>query len=349
MDPFGADVWRAAARRGGSIKALFVRQTGAGYLFVALAIVSVLVLAAEATTRLLEPARGMLGTVVSPVYLVAEAPYAIGRSLEDVFATRDGLLADNRRLERRVLELTQLSQHVRSLRAENERLRSLLGSRSRLRGDVLVSEIVAVVPRATTHQVVIDKGTSDGVRVGHAVIDAQGLFGQIVEVHAGTSRVLLISDASHAVPVRVVRNDVRAIAAGTGAVHELLLEAVPVSADVREGDALVSSGLGGRFPAGYPVGEVTATDNDTSGAFKRVSVVPSAELDRSGHVLVLLEDVGISEDVDDIGLPSDDALEGAADDGDLDADDAAGGGLETQAIESPQARQSPVETLGART
>ena len=129
-----------------------------------------------------------------------------------------------------------------------------------------------------------------GNRIGQAVIDSEGLFGQIVEVDRATSRVLLITDASHAVPVQVNRNGVRSIAAGSGQLDLLVLENVPISADIVQGDLIETSGLGGRFPQGYPVGYVEAVLVEPTASYAEVSVRPTALLDRSRHVLVVLEE-----------------------------------------------------------
>lgn len=219
--------------------------------------------------------------------MVAEAPYLLGGEVGEVIASRDSLLADNRGLERRVLELSQISQQFRALKTENERLRELLGSQARIPTEVLIAELVGVVPTPNTYQVIIDKGAEAGVEMGQAVIDAEGLFGQIVEVNRYTSRVLQIVDVSHAVPVQVNRNGVRSIAGGTGRFDRLVLENVPVTADIREGDLLESSGLGGRFPVGYPVGRVSSMIIEPTSPYAIVNVRPLAKLDRSRHVLIV--------------------------------------------------------------
>lgn len=229
-------------------------------------------------------------TAVTPLQLIANAPYRLGSGVSDVVASRDTLQQRNAALERRILELSQMAQQYLALQAENERLRELLGSQARLPEQVLIAEIVGLVPAPNTHQVVLDKGETSGVQVGHAVIDAEGLFGQVVEVGRYTSRVLQITDSNHAVPVQVLRNGVRSIAGGTGQRDSLQLENVSVTADIREGDLLETSGLGGRFPPGYPVGVVDSVLIQPTAAFAAVTVRPSAELDRSRHVLVVLGD-----------------------------------------------------------
>ena len=227
---------------------------------------------------------------MSPLQFIAEDPYFIGNAAGDLFATRTGMLEKNAQLSRQILELSQLSQQYLALKTENERLRELLGSQARVSAEVVIAELVGVIPAPNTYQIIIDKGAVDGVMIGQAVIDAQGLFGQIVEVERYTSRVLLITDVSHAVPVQVNRNGVRSIAGGTGQLDRLELENVPVTADIREGDLLETSGLGGRFPPGYPVGLVDSVIIEPTSPFAMISVRPSAQLDRSRHVLIVFAD-----------------------------------------------------------
>ena len=255
----------------------------------ALAIVSCLLLAVDVNSRLLQPLRATLATIVSPIYVIAESPYQVSREARVTLSTRESLIDENARLTQRNLELSQIAQQFVALREENARLRQLLGSRQRLGAKVLVAELIGVVPSPNTFQVEIDKGADAGVFVGQAVIDADGLFGQVVEVAQFSSRVMLVIDAAHAVPVQVNRNDFRSIAAGTGRVDRLELEYVPITADVRIGDLLVSSGLGGHFPRGYPVGEVVAVVVDPKMTYAQVSARPLAALDRSRHVLLVFD------------------------------------------------------------
>ncbi|MDA1076676.1 MAG: rod shape-determining protein MreC [Proteobacteria bacterium] len=274
---------------------MFVRESGAGYLLAGLAIVSALLVTLETATRLLEPVRSGIASVVAPIQLIAHLPYSIGEGVGDVVASQDSLLSENQQLERRVLELSQVSQQFLALKAENERLRELLSSRARLSAEVLIAELVSVIPAPDTHQIIIDKGSSSGVYPGQAVIDSEGLFGQVVEVGAFTSRVLLITDIRHALPVEVNRSGVRSIAGGTGRIDQLVLEHVPVTADIREGDLVVSSGLGGLFPRGYPVGRVESVLVMSTQSFAQITVRPSAALDRSRHVLLIFDRQGQGE------------------------------------------------------
>ena len=155
----------------------------------------------------------------------------------------------------------------------------------------MLAEVVAIDPDPFVHRTVIDKGINDGIKVGWPVIDAKGLVGQVVEAGYQFSRVLLITDSTHAVPVEVNRNGTRAIAVGTGSLDQLKLIYVADTADVEEGDLLLTSGLGGRFPPGYPVARVTSVYHDPGRPYALVKALPVAELDRSRQWLVLKSDV----------------------------------------------------------
>lgn len=268
----------------------------------------------ETATSYLAPVRSALATVLAPVVLTAESPYMLGGEISDVAVTHTTLVERNAELEARMLELSEAAQQYEALLAENGRLRELLGSRARLPQDVRIAEIVGIVPTPTTLQVVLDKGENDGVALGLAVIDAEGLFGQVVELTSYTSRVLLVADKDHAVPVEVNRNGVRSVLGGTGRIDRLVLEFVPVTADIVKGDLLVTSGLGGRFPRGYPVGVVDSVVVDNNSNFAEIFVRPSAALDRSRHVLVVLD---AQEDLQ--ALAEDEAAAGEAAAADEDA------------------------------
>ncbi len=252
-------------------------------------LLSALLLAVETSTGLLQPLREQVEGAASPIYVIAESPYMLVNQAESAFATQATLRERNLALQRQILELTHLSQQFVALKAENDRLRQLLGSQGRLPYEVLIAEVVGIVPNTGSFQVIIDKGADAGIESGQAILDAQGLLGQVITVSSFTSRVLLLTDRNHAVPVQVNRNGVRSIAGGTGLMDRLELENVPVSADIVRGDLLETSGLGGRFPAGYPVGVVTSVLIEPTSAFAQVVVRPSAQLDRSRHVLVIFE------------------------------------------------------------
>ena len=201
--------------------------------------------------------------------------------------SRSTLLDDNARLAAGTLLLEARVQQMAALRAENVRLRALLNSSAVVQDDVLVAELIGISPDPARHLVILNKGSADGVYKGQPLIDAEGLMGQVVEVATNSARVLLITDATHAIPVQVNRNGIRAIAEGVGRLDSLELRHVASTEDIEVGDLLVSSGLGGRFPVGYPVAIVTEVLRDPGQAFARVKAMPNAALNRSRHVLLV--------------------------------------------------------------
>ena len=229
----------------------------------------------------------MLDTLYSPLYWAADLPTRMGQWTETHIQSRAQLLEENERLHRENLLQRGRSHQMASLQAENVRLRALLNSTALLRDDVLVAELIGVSPDPERHQLVLNKGQGDGVFVGQPLIDAEGLMGQVVEVGGLNSRALLITDATHSVPIQVNRNGVRAIAEGTGALGSLDIKHVSATTDIQVGDLLVTSGLGGLFPAGYPVAVVKEVERDPGETFARVLAVPSAALDRTRHVLLV--------------------------------------------------------------
>ncbi|WP_373089902.1 rod shape-determining protein MreC [Zhongshania sp.] len=236
------------------------------------------------------PVRTQLSLVAAPFYWVVDVPSKMLSEFSDMLSTRRELMDDNERLRAESLILNAKLQKYIELRAENVRLRELMNSAERLNDTVVVAEVVAVASDPNRHQLVVDKGSRDGAFVGQPVIDATGLLGQIIEVGLLQSRVLLITDSAHALPVRVSRNGLRAIAEGTGLIDELTLTHVAATTDIQVGDFLVSSGLGGRFPGGYPVGEVTDVSIDPGQSFAEVRARPMAQLDRSRNVLLVFSE-----------------------------------------------------------
>tara|TARA_A100001037_G_scaffold303223_1_gene336723 strand:+ start:1009 stop:1758 length:750 start_codon:yes stop_codon:yes gene_type:complete len=244
----------------------------------------------EATSEVVKPVRKAISIGVIPILYIADFPHAANKFISESITSKKKLLDRNKSLEQQLLTASNESLQFQSLRMENEQLRELLGSQKRLAREVLIAELLSVIPTPNTHQIILDKGSMDQVYEGQAVIDSYGLLGQIIEVGYATSRVLLISDASHAVPIRINRNGIRSIASGTGMIDRLELENVPFSADIVEGDLAETSGLGGRFPPGYPVGYVDEIIVEPTASYAKVRVKPTALLDRSRHVLIVKEE-----------------------------------------------------------
>ncbi|NND68800.1 MAG: rod shape-determining protein MreC [Halioglobus sp.] len=269
------------------MKPLFVKESSLGWRTLVALVVVVGLIFADLRLNNLDNGRALLNTLATPIYWLADLPSRLLDWSDDNVRSRGDLLEDNERLQRENLILQGRSLQMASLQAENVRLRALLNSTALLRDDVLVAELLGVSPDPARHQLVLNKGVADGVFIGQPLIDADGLMGQIVEVSGGQSRALLITDATHSVPVQINRNGVRAIAEGTSALGSLEIHHVSATTDIKEGDLLVTSGLGGRFPVGYPVAVVTDVERDPGEPFARVSAVPTAALDRSRHVLLV--------------------------------------------------------------
>lgn len=264
------------------------RQARVRPLLLGLTFVSCVLLGIEkAGVGWLLPVRSVLATVVFPVQYVAESPYRVIGYLAEFFSTRERLMRRNAALERELLLMKAETARTDAILAENDRLRELFSSRARLPDDVLIAELIEVIPDATRQEIVVDKGGIHGVAVGQAVIDSTGVFGQVVETTPLTSRVLLVTDPSHAIPVQVIRSKVFAIASGGGRGPNLLDDPSAIT-DIVVGDDLVSSGLGRRFPRDYPVGVVTRVAIDPALPYAQVVWEPSAALSRARHVLVVL-------------------------------------------------------------
>ena len=269
------------------IKPIFSSEPSIGARILALVLAALLLMLADWRLGLLAPGRAVFGDAAVPLYWIGNLPARIADWFDEAFTTRESLVEENRALRAEALVLRARTQRLAALAAENVRLRELLHSTALLDEKLLVAEIIGVSPDLGNQTVVIDKGSSQGLARGQAVIDAYGLFGQIVDVGRFSSRVLLLTDTTHAVPAQVVRNGVRLIVEGTGRIDVLDVNHVSSNMDVRPGDLLVSSGLGQRFPGGYPVAVVESVTNDAGRIFALVQARPSAQLDRSRHVMVV--------------------------------------------------------------
>lgn len=231
--------------------------------------------------------RAALSVLTYPLQWLAALPVRASAWVAEAFVSERELQEENRRLhEQQLLRLAELAR-LEALEAENRRLRDLLGSAARVADRAVVAELVAVSLEPFTRKIVVAKGSRDGVYVGQPVIDTHGVIGQITEVGPGTSKSTLITDPGHAIPVMVNRNGLRAIVFGTGAHDRLAVPHLTATADIREGDLLVSSGMGGRFPPGYPVAEVTRISKDPNEAFLDIDARPTARLNYGKEVLLV--------------------------------------------------------------
>ncbi len=234
------------------------------------------------------PVRATLATIVYPIQVIAGLPSELNDWRSDFFQSRTHLKARNNKLETMQLLNSMRLQKLQALERENMRLRELLGSSFRLTERVLVAELLTIDLDPSFQQVMVNKGQRDGVFLGQPVLDASGVMGQVTGAYPFASRVVLITDPSHAIPVQINRNGLRAVATGRGLGMLLQLEHLPHNADVRQGDLLVTSGLGGRFPVGYPVGTVKYIRFPEGKAFAEIAVEPAAHLSTSRELLLVL-------------------------------------------------------------
>lgn len=225
--------------------------------------------------------RRLLSVVAYPVQVAVASPFEGWHWFRDSVTTRDALRADKDKLESE-LRLAQFRlQRYEALEAETQRLRALRENTAAVTDRFVIGDVMNVDLDAFRERVLVDKGASDGIYVGQAVLDSGGVFGQVARVGQLTSEVILVSDAAHAIPVQINRNGLRTVAVGTGDTNRLKLPYLPTSADVVAGDLLVTSGLGGGFPAGYPVGTIAEVKRDPAQSLADVEVKPAAALNRS--------------------------------------------------------------------
>jgi len=235
----------------------------------------------------LEKLRGTLSLLLSPVQYAVHVPLAGLNWAKTTFSTHSNLLEENRRLKQEQKQLSAQLLKFHAMESENMRLRELLDSSIKISDDVLIAEVLHVEIDSLKRQILINKGAQHNVYKGQTVIDALGVVGQVTHVSPYTATVMLITNPDHAVPVQVSRNGVRTIAIGSQEDYRLELPYLATNADVKNGDLLVTSGLGGRFPYGYPVAEVYRVEQDEDASFSSIYARPTARLDRHREVLLV--------------------------------------------------------------
>lgn len=231
--------------------------------------------------------RAAISMPLTPLQFAVSWPVQMFDRIRTSVSSHDSLVQENLDLKAEQLLLKAQVQRLLALESENTQLKALLRSSAQVKGKVLVAQILAIDTEPFVNQVSIDKGSADGLFIGQPVLDANGVMGQITQVGPFTSRVLLINDPHSGVPVQIMRNGVRAIAAGDAYTGKLHLVNMPQTADVVMGDVLITSGLGQNYPEGYPVGQIVSIVKDPGLQFSTIVVEPSAHLDRSRQVLLV--------------------------------------------------------------
>ena len=261
-----------------------------GLRFLLLAALSILLLVIDHRNNHLDTVRKAIGATVYPLRVLVDAPVSAWRWISESSVSRNDLELENSRLNaERLLTYSRLQRYA-ALEAENSRLRAMLDATGRVQNRVRIAEIMSVSANPYRHVLVINKGSRDGVYDGQAMIDDLGVIGQVIETELLSAQGILISDPDHALPIEVNRNGLRTIAVGTGEYDRLDLPFLPNNADIREGDLLVTSGLGGAFPAGYPVAVVASVLRVPQEPFAEVSAKPAAALNQVRELMLIWQE-----------------------------------------------------------
>ena len=253
----------------------------------------------DTNTQWLKPLRPFFSGVTVPIFSLSLFPNWADELVEELSSSAS-IKEENKLKNIELLILQGRLQRMAELSSENLRLRNLLHASELLQHNVLVAELIGASPDPLTHTILINRGKDYEISKGQTVLDSEGLMGQVIEVYGSSSKVLLISDSSHALPVQVSRNGMRSIVEGRGSYKKLRLRYVTPASDIAIGDLLTSSGLGKRYPAGYPVGVITSINSQKGTPYLDVSLKPSAHLDRSRYVLL------VSQSVEKFGVGQDD-------------------------------------------
>ncbi|OCG09154.1 rod shape-determining protein MreC [Gilliamella sp. wkB178] len=264
-------------------------------LFISLLLALILIVL-DVNYRPFKEIRYYLDTIISPIYHISNAPESSFNQLYEMSKTRETLVAENEKLNQLLLQKKADLLLLEHLRHENNRLRELLGSPLRHDEHKMAAQVLLADTDPYVYQIVLNKGKGDGVYIGQPVVDEKGIVGQIYETAETTSRAILVCDYQHAIPVQVLRNDISMVAVGNGCNNDLTLDFLPNNVDIKVGDILVTSGLDGRFPEGYPVAVVSSVKLDISDSTPIISATPTADLKRLRYLLLLWGDQGVKHE-----------------------------------------------------
>ena len=278
---------RLSSGQSSKITAVALGQTPSNLALVAYLMASLLLMSIDRQGDYLSKARVIGQYMAQPVYLLIDSPTRLGEWLSSYTSSRESI---NQRIvdqEQQLLVYKALNNRTKALEDENTRLRQLMGGLQAIHHEYILTEILNVRLASGIHGLVIDKGVDDGVSEGQVVVDADGIVGQVIKPANSTSFVMMITDPNHGVPVIISRTGLHGIAYGTGNPRQLDMPNIPIAADIREGDPIVASGFGGRFPAGYPLGIVTGLLRPEGAAFATIELSPSSSMSESTHLLLV--------------------------------------------------------------
>jgi len=272
---------------------MFLRGPSLAARFFMFVILCITLMLMDSRYRQLEKVRSIVTTAVYPLRVIAHSPYHFVNWFGDAVRSRNDLREENNYLRLAQQESQFELQRLKQLEAENHRLRVLLESAQAQKLDLQMAEIMRVSLDPGRHHVILNQGEQLGINKGQVVIDAEGLMGQIIRTDPIQSEAVLITDSNHVTPIEVNRNGVRNIAYGNGGDKLLHLPYFAQNSDIQEGDLLVTSGLGGRFPVGIPVAEIIKIKQNPGQTFLEVFAKPVAALDQSRLVAVVKNDLNL--------------------------------------------------------
>ncbi len=267
---------------------LFPRGPGLGLRTFLLMTIAMALIFNDSRGDSLQPARSALSFILAPLVWIASTPGHV-QDAADTLSSRETLQRENIELKQKQMLLEARLLQLGALEAENRRIRELLASAARIEDEVLIAEIIAINQDPYRNQITLNKGVADGVYKGQALVDAHGVLGQVVEVGHRSAKALLITDPDHGIPIEFNRTAMQTIAIGA-ADRGLRLPFLASNADIQVGDQLVSSALGGRFPAGYPVGTVYEVKHVAGEHFMEAYASPTARLNQGRQALLVWSD-----------------------------------------------------------
>lgn len=294
------------------MQTLFTRGPSATFRMAILVASSVTLMMVDHRWKSLELVRSVFSSIIYPLQYTIDLPIRLYYWSDEVISSNHILLEKNRKFEARHLENRVQLQKLDIIEKENNRLRQLLSATPKITEQLLIAEIINVDVDPYRQLILLNKGSNNDVYIGQAVIDAHGIMGQVIHTGPFSSTVMLITDASHALPIQIDRNGLRANAFGSGKINQLTLRHLPHNADIQVGDTLITSGLGGTFPPNYPVATITKVEHPAGEPFTTVEAIPLAELDKSREVLLVWRNtveenspIDSLPDTDDISLTND--------------------------------------------
>lgn len=289
------------------MQTLFVRGPSATVRMIVLVMASVTLMTVDHRWKSVELVRSAISSLLYPLQYTIDLPIRIFYWADDSLSARQILLEKNRDFEERHLENRVQLQKLDIIEKENERLRKLLGATPKTTERLLISEIINVDADPYRQLILLNKGSNDDVYQGQPIIDALGIMGQVVHVGPMSSSAMLITDASHAIPVQINRTGLRAIATGTGKIDQLKLRHLPHNVDIKVGDLLITSGLGDTFPANFPVAIISKVERPAGEPFADIEARPHAQLDKSREVLLVWRNATESDDEEPVDTNTDES------------------------------------------